>query len=77
MGIAHEINSISKGEKDMSVMEEDRIREAVLKTAVNGRLSCTAARKVAAELQVSPGKIGEACNQLKIKIHSCELGCFK
>lgn len=55
---------------------DDRIRQAVLKAARDGRLSCTMARKLAGELQVSPRDIGQACNELKIKIHSCELGCF-
>lgn len=61
----------------MSDPVDERVKQAVLKTAGGGRLSCTAARKLAADLQVSPGKIGEACNRLKIKIHSCELGCFR
>ncbi|MFZ5650201.1 MAG: hypothetical protein ACOY4I_05050 [Bacillota bacterium] len=60
----------------MSVARENEIREAVLKVARDGRLSCTAARKLAGELKVGLKDIGEACNQLKIKIHACELGCF-
>jgi len=54
----------------------DQIRQAVLKAAKDGRLSCAAARKLAGELQVPPKEIGAACNDLNIKIHSCELGCF-
>ena len=61
----------------MSGPVDEKVTQAVLMTAKDGRLSCTAARKLAADLQVSPGKIGEACDLLKIKIHSCELGCFK
>lgn len=61
----------------MPGMEEDKVREALIRAAQNGRLSCTAARKLARDLGVSPGKIGEVCNALKIKIHACELGCFK
>lgn len=60
----------------MSVTRENEIREAVMKAAGDGRISCTAARKLAVELNVSPKAVGEACNQLKIKIHACELGCF-
>lgn len=56
--------------------EDEKIRQAVLKAARDGRLSCAAARKLARELQVPPKEIGAACNHLKIKIHSCELGCF-
>lgn len=55
---------------------EERIREAVLKAAREGKLSCTMARKLAGELKVTPKEVGEACDKLKIKIHTCELGCF-
>lgn len=56
--------------------DDNKINQAVLKAAKNGRLSCSAARKLAEDLNVSPREIGDACNDLKIKIHSCELGCF-
>lgn len=56
--------------------EEEKIREAILKIAKTGRISCTEARKLARDLQVNPKEIGVACNELKIKIYSCELGCF-
>lgn len=61
----------------MSVPVDEKIIQAVLKSVKDGRLSCTMARKLAGDLRVTPGEIGEACNQLKIKIHACELGCFK
>ncbi|MBF7084041.1 hypothetical protein IT084_13800 [Desulfallas sp. Bu1-1] len=54
----------------------EEIKNAVLKAATDGRLSCTAARKLAAELGVSPREIGLAADELKIKIFACELGCF-
>lgn len=56
--------------------ENEKIRRAVLEAARDGRVSCTAARKLARELRVSPREIGRACNEMKIKIHACELGCF-
>lgn len=52
------------------------VLESVKQAAKDGRLSCTAARKLAEELKVSPRVVGEAANELKIKIKSCELGCF-
>ncbi|MFZ5597083.1 MAG: hypothetical protein ACOY31_08745 [Bacillota bacterium] len=55
---------------------EEKIRDAVLKSSKDGRLSCTAARRLAADLNVTPKEVGEVCNQMKIKIVSCELGCF-
>jgi hypothetical protein len=42
----------------------------------DGKLPCPAAFKIAKELKVGPKEVGEACNRLKIKIRSCQLGCF-
>ncbi len=50
----------------------DKIKEA----AANGRLTCPEARRIADELGVQPKIIGQACNELKIKISGCALGCF-
>lgn len=52
------------------------VLEAVKEAAEDGRLSCPRARKLAEELNATPQEIGEACNQLKIKLYACELGCF-
>jgi hypothetical protein len=60
----------------MERTDQERIKEALLQTAADGRISCHAARELAARLEVPIGAVGEACNQLKIKIKSCELGCF-
>ena len=62
-----------------AVIEEhtrDRIKHLLKVQAVDGRLSCTAARKIAEELKVPFGEVGKAANELKIKIRNCELGCF-
>jgi len=52
------------------------INIAVKNAAKEGKLSCTSARKLADELHVSLKDVGGACNELKIKIFACELGCF-
>lgn len=51
---------------------EKKIRESL----VNGKLPCPVAFKIAKEMKVTPKEIGEVCNQLKIKVNSCQLGCF-
>ncbi len=53
-----------------------KVLEAVKKAAKDGRITCTVARKLAEELKVSPGVVGEAADTLKIRIKACELGCF-
>ncbi len=55
---------------------DPQVREAVLKAATEGRITCPAARELADRLGVDPGVIGDACNQLRIKIKGCALGCF-
>ncbi len=52
------------------------VLEAVKKASKDGKITCTAARKVAGELKVAPKVIGEAADVLKLKITTCELGCF-
>jgi len=52
------------------------ILEAVRRAAKEGRITCTAARKLAVELGVAPRLIGQAADVLKIRIRECELGCF-
>jgi len=45
---------------------------------VEGRLmlSCNTAFKVAHQFQVDLKTIGRICNEQKIKLRNCQLGCF-
>ncbi len=54
----------------------EEIKDAMLKEAVDGKLNCTSARRLAEELSVPTAEIGRLANELKIKIFGCELGCF-
>ena len=58
----------------------EKIREEVLKAvkeaAEGGKLSCAQAHRLGEKLNVSLLLIGEAANQLGIKIKDCQLGCF-
>jgi hypothetical protein len=55
---------------------ENRIEEEIKRKAVKGELSCSAARKIAEEMGVDYKIVGDAADRLKIKITSCQLGCF-
>lgn len=61
-------------------MEEGSVSQDVLdkvkKVAADGRLTCPEARRIADEAGVAPKEVGQACNELKIKISGCALGCF-
>ncbi len=54
----------------------EEILQAVKEKAEDGKISCPKARKIAEDFNVSVKLVGDACNQLRIKIFACELGCF-
>lgn len=53
-----------------------RVKEELLKAASGGRIACARARQLAADLGVEPELVGALCNELRIKITDCALGCF-
>jgi hypothetical protein len=53
-----------------------QLDEKIKASLEDGKLACPVAFKIAKEMKVGPKEIGEACNRLKIKIRSCQLGCF-
>jgi hypothetical protein len=57
---------------ELAGIVRDRSRE------VDGRriLTCAEALSLAREFGVEPGQIGCICNQEKIRLGSCQLGCF-
>jgi len=57
-------------------MSGEKIREALQAASRQNRLSCEQAHDLAKELNVSLKEIGVQCNELKIKITACQLGCF-
>ncbi|MBN1903252.1 hypothetical protein JW926_18175 [Candidatus Sumerlaeota bacterium] len=60
---------------------DEKIEQAAIARAFddNGKLkiTCKGAFEIAKEFGVEPVVIGKICNQKKIKICKCQLGCFK
>ncbi|MDI9480116.1 MAG: hypothetical protein ACOXZ6_05790 [Syntrophomonadaceae bacterium] len=54
----------------------DQIVKKIREVATDGKITCTDARKLAEELKVDPSEIGRLCDEEKVKIMGCELGCF-
>jgi len=54
----------------------EKVLTAVAAAAQEKKISCADAQKLAGELGVEFQVVGAAANQLDIKIHSCQLGCF-
>ncbi len=62
--------------KEVSADNEKMLEEEMKASLVNGKLPCAVAFKIAAKNKVSTRTIGDIANKLKIKISSCQLGCF-
>jgi hypothetical protein len=60
----------------MSSKAKEALRKALREAAPDGRISCQEARQVAEEQGIQYSEVGAACNELGIRIHSCQLGCF-
>jgi len=73
MGVYYGTSPTKEG--TMAVTKE-QIREAVRKASAGGKLTCEQAHDLGRELNVSLQEIGAVCNELKIKIAACQLGCF-
>lgn len=56
-------------------MEKD-LEKLIEEAAVDGKLPCAKAFKLAEEHGISLKDIGEAANRVKVKISRCQLGCF-
>ncbi len=52
------------------------IEKALQKYILDGKISCAVARKIAEDLGVPHKEVGEAADQLGIRIKDCQLGCF-
>lgn len=57
-------------------MTREQIIDSIRRETVNNRLACEKAYALATELNVPLQQIGALCNELEIKIASCQLGCF-
>jgi len=57
-------------------MTREKIVEALRASSADNRLTCAQAHALAKKLDVTLQELGALCNELKIKISACQLGCF-
>jgi hypothetical protein len=57
-------------------MNAEKIIEAIQAASEENRLTCEKAHDLSRALNVPLREIGALCNELKIKIDACQLGCF-
>ncbi|MCX7857642.1 MAG: hypothetical protein N2513_06645 [Deltaproteobacteria bacterium] len=58
-------------------MDMEKLKKRIMETQEDGKIKCQEALEIAKEENVPPIKVGELLNELKVKIVSCQLGCFK
>lgn len=59
-----------------SAIPDARIAEAVRPKASNGKITCAAIHKIAAELMVLPSEVGQTVDLLEFRLIKCQLGLF-
>ena len=57
-------------------MTDEELRQAIRRLTTDSKVTCEAMLSLAAETHTPPQKLGALCNEMKIKIISCQLGCF-
>ena len=56
---------------------ESKLETRIIESLFDGKLPCPSAFKLAKELRIAPKDVGDAVDNMGIKICSCQLGCFK
>ncbi len=57
-------------------MGKEEIKARIKAAAPEGRITCSAAFHLAADLGISRAEMGQFLDELRIKITKCQLGCF-
>ena len=57
-------------------MEKQELLTLIRKSLEDGKLHCETAYQIAAEHNLKLWEIGKICDEEKIKIKGCQLGCF-
>lgn len=58
-------------------MDDDKLKELIMEKQSKQRISCQAACEIADKTGVPRQKVGRLIDEMEIKIHTCQLGCFK
>lgn len=58
-------------------MSEEKVSKAFRDSGIESRITCVQAFRLSEKYEIPMKDIGEYCNTHAIKIHGCQLGCFK
>ncbi len=53
------------------------LHDEILNISQNGKIDCAQAFLIARKLNITPKEVGAKIDELGIKIHNCQLGCFE
>jgi hypothetical protein len=57
-------------------MNREQVLEAIQAASLDNKLTCEKAHELADKLGIPLKELGVLCNEMKIKITACQLGCF-
>jgi hypothetical protein len=55
----------------------EELRQAVRELADDGKATCRSLLDLAARTGADPTQVGRICDELRIHISECQLGCFR
>ena len=58
-------------------MDNEKIYDEIKKRSKDGQIGCKQCFEVAQCCKVNLEEVGRMCNEKKIKIRFCQLGCFE
>ncbi len=61
----------------MSPDLKNELQQKMKSLAPDNKIVCAVALKLARDLKITPAEVGNAADELKIRIQNCQLGCFK
>ena len=56
---------------------EEEIRQAIQDMAVDGKAACSQLLAIAERTGTPAKEVGRVCDEMDIRIRSCQLGCFR
>jgi len=59
-----------------AMAREDEIRNRIREASRDGRVECRVLLDMARETGADPAELGRLCNEMRIRIRRCQLGCF-
>jgi len=57
--------------------QDEQISREIRNITRDGRAACEELLDLARRCNIPPGRIGQLCNEMDIRVAACQLGCFR